>query len=235
MKTVAVSDKKSSLPFINQKYCLKLGLPLDQSFDEFNKANKRYYQEVEDYDWVEVTDNLKGLEAFFHRLRERHIINLYKKFAKKGKVVDVGCGTGLILRHLPKGSIGLDINPRNIPRAKKHAPHAEVILGDVEKLPFKKDSIPMVICTDVLEHFPDPHKPLKEIFRVLSPGGLLIGSVPVKSPIWSLRFLSSTHPGEPFHYLFRQGELVKLLSSYGEPVGVNKGCLYMNCFFAVVK
>lgn len=235
MKKHAGSDKKSKLSFINQKYCQKIGLSLDQSSQKFNQANKKYYQEVEDYDWVEVTDNLRGLEALFHRLRERQIIKLYNRFAKFGKILDVGCGTGLILRHLPKGSVGLDINPRNIPRAKKHAPHTEVVLGDAERLPFKDNSFPMVICTDVLEHFPDPHKPLKEIFRVLAPGGFLVGSVPVQSPIWSLRFLSSTHPGEPFHYLFKKNELKKLLSSYGKTKKINKGCLWMNCFFAVRK
>src|SRR4029077_5333996 len=75
---------------------------------------KDYYRDVETYDWVDVTDHLRGPEAFFHKNRERVVRKLVARFAPAGQpILDAGCGTGLNLRHLPAGSVGLDINPRN--------------------------------------------------------------------------------------------------------------------------
>ncbi len=52
------------------------------------------------------------------------------------------------------------------------------IWGDALSMPVKSDSCDVVICTSVLEHVEDPLAVLREIFRVLRPGGRVIGSVP---------------------------------------------------------
>lgn len=220
--------------FVNQKICVENGFH-DKSSGEFVKENKRYYQEVEDYDWVEVVDRLRGPEAILHRLRERQALTLLKKFNSGSKILDAGCGTGLVLRHLPAGSVGLDINPRNIKKAKLHAPKAEVILGDIEKLPFPNSSFKTIISMDVLEHLIEPKGAIFELFRVLSPGGILIGSVPAQNLIWRLRFLSSTHPGEPYHKLYKKKEIETLFSGKGKLLEIKRGCLFMNFFFVVKK
>ncbi len=196
------------------------------------RGNKRYYQEIENYDWVEVVDNFLGLEAVLHRLRERETLRLIKKFGLN-KFLDAGCGTGLNLRHLPSGSVGLDINPRNLQRAKKYAPQVKLVLGDIEKMPFNNHSFRSVICTEVLEHLLKPQKALKEIFRVLIPKGLLIGSVPTRHPLWFFRFLSSTHPGEPYHHHYQKQEIQTLFNNKGKILRLNKSCLGMSWFFVV--
>ena len=184
----------------------------DVDSPDFESVNKKYYQEDEDYDWVEVTDKIKGLESFFHRIREKGTLRLIKKFGRGDKYLDAGFGTGLILRHLPKNSIGLDINPRNIKRAKKYLSGNKLILGDIEKLPFKDNSFSTVICTEVLEHLPKPQIAIKEILRVLKTGGVLVGTVPRVNSFWKLRIFSSTHPGEPFHKEFLEEEIKELFS-----------------------
>lgn len=203
--------------------------------NEFKRENKRHYQEVEDYDWVEVVDSFLGLEAILHRLREKETLELVKDYGGKGKFLDAGCGTGLILRHLPEGSVGLDINPRNIKRAKRHAKKVKLVLGDIEKLPFEVGEFETVICTEVLEHLPEPQRALAEIWRVLEGGGRLIGSVPAKNPIWALRFLSSTHPGEPYHHLYKRKEIKDLMGSWGEVLELKRGAWGMSWFFVVGK
>lgn len=224
---------KSYATFINQRFCAKNGLSKDLSLKEFKSENKKYYREIETYDWVNVTDNIKGLEAILHRAREKKTQKLIKKLQLSGKFLDVGCGTGLILRHLPKGSVGLDINPRNIKQAKKHAPLAKLIAGDIEKMPFPKHSFDVIVCTDVLEHLIDPEIALKEIFRVLKAGGILIGSVPSEYLLWHLRFLSSTHPGEPYHQLYKKDEVKALFKKYDKIISLEKACFGMNIFFIV--
>lgn len=202
---------------------------------EFIQFNKNYYKHIEDYDWVEVTDNFKGFESIFHKLRQFLILRLIKKHKKGNKILDAGCGTGLILRKLPKGTIGIDINPRNIKRAKKHAPLAKVIQGDVEKLPFKKETFTTIVSTEVIEHQPDPKPTVQELRRVLKKNGVLIGSVPAISPIWFLRFLSSTCPrGEPFHKNFKKKEL-KILFRDFTIIKLSRSVLGMSYFFVLKK
>lgn len=203
--------------------------------NKFKEINKDYYRFIEEYDWVEVTDHFHGLESFFHRLREFLIRKNIKKYGVGDKYLDAGCGTGLILRHLPKGSVGIDINPRNISKAKKHAPHAKVVLGDIEALPFKDDEFSTIVCTEVIEHQPDPKPTVEELKRVIKKGGVLIGSVPSSSPIWFLRFLSSTCPrGEPFHKNFSRKELKALFHDF-KIKKLSRSVMGMSFFFVLEK
>jgi SAM-dependent methyltransferase len=183
---------------------------------EWEEWVKDYYRNVETYDWVVVTDQLQGPEAFFHRNRERVVRGLVRKYARPDlPILDAGCGTGLNLRHLPAGSVGLDINPRNVETVTRRLPHQQCVLGDVEAMPFADASFGTVVCTEVLEHVPDPRRALAEIRRVLMPGGVLIGSVPARSWVWRLRFLSSTCPGdEPFHNEYTPPEVRALLADF---------------------
>lgn len=183
---------------------------------EWSDWVKDYYREVETYDWVDVTDNLRGPEAFFHKNRERVVRKLAERFLPRdAPVLDAGCGTGLNLRHLPPGSVGLDINPRNVALVRDRLPNHRVVEGDVEAMPFSDGTFGLVICTEVLEHVPDPRRALSEIHRVLRPGGVLIGSVPARSAIWRLRFLSSTCPHtEPFHNQYVTSEVRAMLEGW---------------------
>jgi ubiquinone/menaquinone biosynthesis C-methylase UbiE len=177
---------------------------------------KDYYRDVETYDWVDVADNLRGLEAFFHRNRAWVVRKMIAKYATpNAPILDAGCGTGLNLRHLPEGSTGVDINPRNIELLRQRLPNHTVVEGDVEALPFADASFGTVLCTEVIEHIPDPSAALAEYRRVLQPGGVLIGSVPARSAIWKLRFLSSTCPhSEPFHNEYLPDEVRAMLSDW---------------------
>lgn len=202
---------------------------------KFIELNKAYYKYIEDYDWVEVTDNYRGLESFFHKLREWQVKGLIKRYGRGSKYLDAGCGTGLILRHLPEGSIGIDINPRNIKKAKEHAPYAKIMEEDIEHLPFEDNSFSTIICTEVIEHQPNPTPTIKELYRVLKKGGVFIGSVPSDSPIWFLRFLSSTCPrGEPFHKNFKKEELVRLFKNF-KIIKLAKTITGMNFIFILEK
>jgi len=178
-----------------------------------SQAAKAYYRYIEHYDWVDVADHLKGVEALIYRKRARLMRRLIAKYSiRTNRHLDLGCGTGLILRHLPSGSIGLDINLSNLEKVAHYVPTALLTQGDAENLPFRDGSFDMIVCTEVLEHLPNPSQAITEISRCLAKDGVLIGSVPHVSPLWRMRFLSSTCPREdPFHNTYRKSEVRKLL------------------------
>lgn len=175
---------------------------------------KPFYREVEEYDWTAVTDRWHGLETLLHRFRQRQFLILLRRCGVSGPALDVGCGTGLLLRHLRPGAVGIDLNPRNIRRAQQYAPAATVLQGDAEALAFPDATFNLVICTEVLEHLVFPERAVAEMHRVLTPGGLLLGSVPRASLLWKLRVLSSTCTGEPFHHEMRRAEIRTLLQPF---------------------
>ena len=192
------------------------GVEIEPGTPAWSEWVKDYYRDVETYDWVDVADNFRGLEAFFHRNRARVVRRLVSKFATPGQpILDAGCGTGLNLRHLPPGSTGIDINPRNLELIRARLPQHRVVEGDIEAMPFTDGSFGTVLCTEVIEHVPDPASALREFRRVLEPGGVLIGSVPARSAIWRLRFLSSTCPhSEPFHNEYLPHEVREMLAGW---------------------
>lgn len=176
---------------------------------------KRYYTEIERYDWVDVTDHFKGVESIFHWNRMRVMLRLAGRFGDKLPIIDIGCGTGLILRKLPQCSIGLDINPWAIEMARKHAPNSELVIADAENIPFRSSSFYTVVCTEMLEHVPSPELALNEIYRILISEGRLIGSVPHVTIFWKFRVLSSTCPhAEPFHNQYSVKDVNELLMDF---------------------
>jgi SAM-dependent methyltransferase len=174
-----------------------------------------YYRNIETYDWVDVADHMRGLESFFHRNRRRVIRSTLKRYEARAPMLDAGCGTGLNLSSLPAGSVGIDLNPRNVALVRQRLPGHVAVEGDIEAMPFADGTFATVLCTEVLEHVPYPETALGEIHRVLRPGGTLIGSVPARSAIWRLRFLSSTCPGdEPFHNEYVPDEVRAMLHRF---------------------
>ena len=212
------------------------GVDIEPGTPAWSEWVKDYYRDVETYDWVDVADNLRGLEAFFHRNRARVVRQLVSKYAVAGApILDAGCGTGLNLRHLPAGSTGVDINPRNVELVGKRLPSQNVVLGDVENLPFETASFGTVLCTEVIEHIPDPSAALTEFKRVIQPGGMLIGSVPARSAIWKLRFLSSTCPhSEPFHNEYLPNEVREMLAGW-DIQHLSYSLLHFNVLFVARK
>src|SRR5512141_2278524 len=113
------------------------GVDIEPGTTAWSEWVKDYYRDVETYDWVDVADNLRGLEAFFHRNRARVVRRMVARYGTpSATILAAGCGTGLNLRPLPAGSVGVDINPRNIELLQQRLPNHTIVEGDVEALPF---------------------------------------------------------------------------------------------------
>jgi ubiquinone/menaquinone biosynthesis C-methylase UbiE len=163
------------------------------------------------YDWI---DDTKYPEKLFHQIREWDTVRAIKRYPYES-VLDAGCGTGLITRHL-KNAIGIDVNPWALERAKIHAPNAKYFVASIDDLPFKDNNFDMVVCTHTMEHVVNPHKALNEFFRILKDNGVLIGAIPSNSIIWKYRkyLTHSDISEEPFHVNYNYGKLKELLKNY---------------------
>ncbi|MCC7360382.1 MAG: class I SAM-dependent methyltransferase [Anaerolineales bacterium] len=105
---------------------------------------------------------------------------VWPRLAPRPRLLDAGCGTGGALRWLSAQAqvTGLDLHPL----ALQYAAGAGQPLarGSVTALPFARDSFDVVTCFDVLYHaaVPDDIAALRELARVLRPGGWLLLRVP---------------------------------------------------------
>jgi len=102
-------------------------------------------------------------------------------------VLDCGCGNGRLIEMLDKYDLyytGMDISDKLLSLARDKYPHHTFYYGDVLKLPFLSGSFDAVFLLAVLHHVPSLAFRvcvLREVYRVLRPGGVLLLSV------WNLR------------------------------------------------
>lgn len=95
------------------------------------------------------------------------------------KILDVGCASGWFIfrisKKFPKAQCyGIDIYDKGIKYAKKVYPKIKFKVADAHKIPYKKNTFDLVICTEVLEHLDDPQIAILEIKRVLKKGGFAV-------------------------------------------------------------
>lgn len=102
------------------------------------------------------------------------------------RILDCGCGEGFYVMVIdslfPKVKIvGFDYDRSILKKAKKWLQkrrNITWILGDIYQIPFKDNYFDKIILSEVLEHLPDDLEALKEVKRVLKPGGTLAITVP---------------------------------------------------------
>jgi len=93
----------------------------------------------------------------------------------RGRVLDVGCGTGRNLPLLPAGirAVGLDPSWDAVRRARRRAPRVLLVVGSAEALPFRDAAFDTVLSGLVFCSVADPRQGLREVRRVLRPDGQL--------------------------------------------------------------
>jgi ubiquinone/menaquinone biosynthesis C-methylase UbiE len=102
--------------------------------------------------------------------------------AAPGRVLDVGCGTGYLLRLLarryPEAAelAGIDPAPSMIAAAERAASDKRLrfMAGTAERLPFPDGGFDLVVSTTSFDHWADQGAGLRECARVLAPGGHLV-------------------------------------------------------------
>jgi methionine biosynthesis protein MetW len=90
----------------------------------------------------------------------------------RGKVLDIGCGSGNLLKDLQRRNCevyGVEINPRDVTICKKKG--FNVFCGNLRDAQFQTNFFDVIILWHVLEHLDSPKEILQEAFRILRPGG----------------------------------------------------------------
>jgi dolichol-phosphate mannosyltransferase len=112
-------------------------------------------------------------QRYWQRKRYQHVTQLIDT---RKPVLDVGCGSSVIIGALPPGSVALDIALRKLRYARKFARH--LVQGSGFALPFRDGAFECVLSSQVIEHLPQDPRVLDELCRVLAPGGRLILGTP---------------------------------------------------------
>jgi ubiquinone/menaquinone biosynthesis C-methylase UbiE len=110
----------------------------------------------------------------------------------KGKILDIGCGNGVFLASFPQNwdKFGLDVSPWSKKGALQNRYH--LIQKELENAELPDNHFDIITSFSTFEHIPQPKKHLKEILRILKPGGIVyIGAVPNYGTISVLLNLSS--------------------------------------------
>lgn len=168
-----------------------------------------------DYD-DRAYDSPIPLQRYWQRSRFRHVTALMEA---QGAVLDVGCGSSRIISALPAGSVALDVLLRKLRYARKFG--KPLVAGSGFSLPFRDESFPCVVCSQVIEHVPKESPMLSELCRVLAPGGrLVLGTPDYARPEWRITerlygfFAPGAYADEHIAH-YTRGELIDLFESQG--------------------
>lgn len=114
----------------------------------------------------------------YHDLLDTLEVELALPYVSAREVLEVGCGTGLVLRKLAEHAahaVGVDLSPGMLARARARG--LDVHEGSATALPFPDASFDAAVSFKTLPHVPDLPRALSEMARVVRPGGVLIAEL----------------------------------------------------------
>ena len=161
----------------------------------------------------------------FHELDgkplDRKLLDLFaERIIPHAKVCEIGCGPGEVAHYLKGRGVnvfGIDFSSRMIEEARRLSPDIEFEQGDVFNLKFEKNSLAGIVAFYLIVNFPrkDIPKAIMEMFRVLTPGGILLISFHLgQETIHLEEFFGQKVPPVDFMF-FHQDEIVAMLKNGG--------------------
>jgi SAM-dependent methyltransferase len=142
--------------------------------------------------------------SYAHHMIRRHVSDFAATVGQRRCIVDVGSGAFEPYKDLFDSVDGIYVSMDRFERAS--------LQGDAKAIPVASGRADLVLCTEVLEHLPDPHRALAEMYRVLTPAGFLVLTVPL---VWG------EHHGMDY-YRWTEAGLRRMLQRVGFEVQVVK-------------
>lgn len=129
--------------------------------------------------------------SYWWFLGKRYLIDFllktYLSHDGRNRLLDVGCGTGLVLElmksHGP--AFGIELSGDAISFLRRRNLNLVVQSDASQALPFKNDVFSIITCLDVLEHLRNDIFLVEEMFRICKPGGFIIITAPAMNCLWS--------------------------------------------------
>jgi ubiquinone/menaquinone biosynthesis C-methylase UbiE len=158
----------------------------------FSNVSATYYQET--------FGDLKTLSSFGRARRTARVLQTLNRLIKPASVVaDIGCGPAQLaspITAMGHEYVGVDPNPEmyfmTAEKLRSNA-KARFFTGSAEEIPLSEASVDAVTCIGVVEYLPDRVRALREVFRILRPGGIAILTFPnLRNPVQLLR--EAIHP-----------------------------------------
>jgi ubiquinone/menaquinone biosynthesis C-methylase UbiE len=151
-------------------------------------------QEFWDREW-----DVSEFSSFVQSAGSPYIVETTRRYLPPGsKILEGGCGAGQQVYALERNGFqahGVDFAPLTVRRLNTAFPHLRVTLGDVENLDFPDNYFDGYWSLGVIEHFyRGYHKVLREMHRVIKPGGVLFLSFPTISALRRVRVSCSAYP-----------------------------------------
>jgi 2-polyprenyl-3-methyl-5-hydroxy-6-metoxy-1,4-benzoquinol methylase len=133
----------------------------------------------------------RGLGRFsMYWFARRYYAALVRRYAPAGggRLLEMGCGLGHLLQLLQDDfdCVGIDLIDYSIEQTRINAPKAEAHQMDVAEIDqFESGSFSVIVALHLVEHLPDPPQTIRQVNRLLKPGGLWLFATP--HPDYSLR------------------------------------------------
>ncbi len=177
------------------------------------------HHEADDYEVDEARARaLWSMEErhFWHDARNRWILAALDRYLRRpsGKILEVGCGSGAVAAALARAGYavtGVDTAELLVRRAHQRVPTANLVCGDLAKLPPSLHGpYDAIGFFDVLEHLDDPIALIRDALRYARSGTLVIATVPAQERLYSVVDHLSGHKRR-----YEVSELAALLARAG--------------------
>ena len=135
---------------------------------------------------------------FWFRARNELIVQVLRKyFPDAQNMLEIGCGTGYVLRGVTRAfpdlqASGSEIFLEGLGFASQRLPAADLFQMDARRIPYDSQ-FDVIGAFDVIEHIEEDERVLREIHRALKPGGGAIFTVPQHPALWSTQDESACH------------------------------------------
>lgn len=152
---------------------------------------------------------------FWFRARNELIIHVLRRYFPQARsMLEIGCGTGYVLRgvteNLPDVHVsGSEIFLEGLTFAARRVPKADLFQMDAQNIPYSSE-FDLIGAFDVIEHIAEDEHVLREIHRALKPGGGAVFTVPQHPSLWSIQDDNACHVRR-----YRRHELADKLEAAG--------------------
>lgn len=140
--------------------------------DHFNKST--YFK-------GKTSGYILGYELLNSKRRWNPIIKEIMKSKQNGKILDIGCAYGFLLKFLPNSfkKYGIELSEDAVLSAKSENPEADIYLGNFIKTKFDENTFDVITAFETLEHIPELTETIEKAYALLKKDSYFIVSFPI--------------------------------------------------------